>query len=501
VDSDDEEIRSQPIHSSPLRHDTPVSPASEPRSSPPVSTEVLFPDDIQVEIHDDTRDTWPDYDGDDISPTMEVCTAELLTTPASAVVDAKKVVVEIVEVIETVMEKIRDDEDTENDDNIRNESERPSLAEPEDGEEDDEEDVRSQAEDMEEVEQPATGSIERNEPESSVVEEIVEESVEIKETIELESPRQTGTVPNTAIQPNLTQSQSISTTQGESSITQYPQSTPSIPAPEITTTEDDSQQPTQTQIPSSEEQTQTIPSTLPQPPPYLPPRQQSPPKATPIFQISPPNATPLPAIPASAQIQVQETPLAAQRPAQRQSTFFTSTHISATAPANLSPEKRPVEGITRKHKRDRHSGPLIPKFRRRERSKKYDLTAILLKDRKRFRAAQKEVVQGSSQIQPAKEEPAIEERKVEDSKGKVDDEDEPMEEVIEESLEVEKAPERSRPSFVQSQPSQQILSQSRPISQQFPDTQDDSQMFDPSKSRWGRFAAHWRRFSQPSSST
>jgi hypothetical protein len=123
--------------------------------------------------------------------------------------------------------------------------------------------------------------------------------------------------------------------------------------------------------------------------------------------------------------------------------------------------------------------------------------AILLKDRKKFLAVQKEVMQGSSQIQSAKDEPTIELPK--DSKGKADDEDEPMEEIIEESLEVEKAADRTQPSFVESQPSQHISSQSHQISQQFPDTQDDSQMFDPSQSRWGRFATHWRRFSQPSS--
>jgi hypothetical protein len=31
-------------------------------------------------------------------------------------------------------------------------------------------------------------------------------------------------------------------------------------------------------------------------------------------------------------------------------------------------------------------------------------------------------------------------------------------------------------------------------SQQLSDTQDDSQAYDPSQSRWGHFAKHWRRF-------
>lgn len=495
--SDDEEVRSQPLHSSPpLRDVTPASPEEEPASSPPVSTEVLFQEDKKEEIAYGTDSVL--HEDEDIPPTMEVCTAELLTQETSTLLDARKEIsVEVVKLFETGV-GVGHEENVDHSD-MRNGAQSSAV-----GEEEGEEDVQSQVDDMEDVEQPATSSHDREEPASSVImEEIIEESVEIKETIELAKP-QAAAASKVPIQPNSTQSQSISTTQDDSTVTQYPQSTPSIPVQstqEITTTEDDSQQPSQSHIPSTVPKLQetAITSATPLPPAYIIPRQESPPKATPTFLISPPNATPYPTFPPSAQIQVEETPLAAQRPGQRQA-GFPSTHISATAPSNPSPGK-PIEDARRKHKRDRHPGLVIPKFSRRERKRKYDLTAILLEDRKRFRIALQEADQGFSQVQPPKEESGRDEPMPEDPKEKAVNEDEPMEEVIEASVEAEKAPTQSQPSFAQLQPGQQISSQSFQTSQQFPDTQDDSQMFNPLQTRWGRFTAHWRRFSQPPSHT
>src|SRR6202035_1251711 len=128
-----------------------------------------------------------------------------------------------------------------------------------------------------------------------------------------------------SIQPTTTESQPVISTQDESSATtHYPASTPSNPSLtkehdfQLTTTEDDSQQ-SAINIHYPSQATPIIPSTIPPPPAYNPP-QSSPPKVPPVYQISPAKATPLP-VPASAQIQVHETPILNQGPVQRQQLF------------------------------------------------------------------------------------------------------------------------------------------------------------------------------------
>ena len=385
-------------------------------------------------------------------------------------------------------------------------------------------DDERQVEDMEDVEQsdiPTT----QNEIKVSVA--VVKDPVETGNSVKQSSHPISS--PKEVIQSTVVQIQTVlSTTQEESSSTQYPNSTPSNPAvstqepSQITTTQDDSQQPpSESQLPSSKthEIAPTIPFAqtpiLPNPPSYLPQRHFPPRKATPPFQISPPKATPA-TILASAQIQVKETPLPAQRPA---IPFSSSpTHISATAP---SPVKEGlVEPMRRKHKRERHVGPVVPKFSRRERKIRWDLKMMLMEDRKRFQMSlgesekvsdrqgqvdkedviMEEVVEARLEVEKTVEdtvmEEAIEERLEVEKTVEHTVEHTVMEEVIEESLEVEE-PERVETERVEREEKIIITRVDVPQlkrSLSLDDTEDDSQTFVPAKSPWGQFAIHWRRF-------
>ena len=378
------------------RDESPASQApfdDEPPSSP-VQGEVLFQEDSQREAREFLEES-------DISASMKVSTAELLTQEPTDVEEEKTL--EVVKVTDiTVKEPPEENVSVEKEVNV------------DDVEVEEVEDNRRQVEEMEDV-QP---SVPATQKESSV--SLLENSVETEKSIEAPTPLPP---PKEVVQSTVMQSQTLlSTTQDQSTSTQYSNSTSSN-APrstqepsQITTTQDDSQQ---SKLSSTKEAEPTPPISsaqppiIPQPSSYLPQRHFSPPRQQP-FQISSPKATPATtSASASAQIQVKETPLPAQRPGQQAPMPFTSatTRISATAP---SPVKEPSEpDLRRRHKRDRHVGPIIPRFSRSERKMKYDLEMILLEDRKQFVAQKKE--DGGDNVQNAMQVDTIVEEVVKES--------------------------------------------------------------------------------------
>ena len=502
------------------------SPASQPpiddeHLSSPVQGEVLFKEDIQGKVREFLQD-------DDMSGSMKVSTAELLTQePSSAAKEKSR------EVTEITVEKPAEE------DGLGVEEVRVEVVEVEKAE-----DTR-QAEEMDEVEPTVAVT-----PKEASV-SIVENSGETAKIIgQMSLPKEVG------------QSTAVSTTQDD----------------EIA--QDDSQQ-SKLSSPGDPNPTPSIPSAqplIPQPPSFFPQRHSSP-SGQQIFQDFPPKSTPATtSIPASAQIQVKETPLPVQQPApQPQITFTNSTtRVTATAP---SPSNGPTEPVLRgRHKRDRHVGPIIPRFSRRERKMNRDLEAILLEDRKSFAATRtpvaeiqnavqvetivKEVVEESCEakypgtaepgtpvleVQNATQEDTVMEEIVEESferemQAKIEPEtavpvvqnavqgdsivleiakesvkkenpetmesgrplqalrttvqgvkeDTIMKETIEESLEPENPETIERKEEI-------IRTQVKTVTDatlnpQLEETQDDSQTFDAAQSRWGRFATHWRRF-------
>jgi hypothetical protein len=516
------------------------SPACQPSTddeddepaSQPITSEVFFEEDVQKEPSDSLEDG--DVDGD-LSASMKVSTAELLT-PETISKDVEKVpVVEVAEVIEVFADESmgdkRNGEDGTKDNGVSIEVEI--------------EDVR-QVDDMDEVEFSVPVTLGNTE----VPPTIVKNSIKIDDSGEqpsfvMFSPREV--IYSTAIQTQLP----LSTAQDESLTTQYPSSTLSNPAKstqgpsQITATQFGSQSLSQSQV-SSSKRSPIIPSAQPaQPSPYFAELHRfSSPKATPSVQISPPKAI-LSITPASAQVQVKETPLPAQRPAPHQIIFTGSTtHISSTAP---SPTKRPAEGPSRrKHKRERHVGPVIPGFNRRERKMKWDLEVMLLEDRRKFLMDMKEV-EVASKVQFDKDDTAMEEvikdsleaaepmaleptnverDKVEAIESKPDTVEpefikpDTVEEVIKpDTVEAEiiepkiaeresekpeiVVPKIAKPEAPVDEAKEIVVTQlnkveSTPVqvSVSFIETQDDSQTFNVAQSRWGRFATHWKRFSR-----
>ena len=485
------------------RDESPASQApidDEPLSSP-LQGEVLFHEDSQNEAREFAEENG-------MSPSMRVSTAELLTQEPTDVEKEKSL--EVVEATEIVVEeRMEENESTEDDER--------------------------QVEEMEDV-QPSVPAT-RKETSSTVA----ENQVESKSMEQMIPPRST-----------------------------------QEPSP-IAATQDDSLQSRLSSISSGQS------AIVPQPPSYLPQRHFSRPHQQ-SFHIFPPNATPATPAPLSAQIQVRETPLPAQRPAQEAPIPFTSatTRISATAP---SPMKAPTEpALRRGHKRDRQVGPIIPRFSRRERKINRDLKAILLENRNKLGAQKKENggddVQNAMQVDPIVEE-VVKESFEAKKPGTIEPEtpvqevqnatqgDTVMEEIVEASFEAEKPRALERETLVQEvqnatqeattmqeiskesvepenseetnsqklHPALQAATQGDkeqrrlkksgeeslvtenrqtverkeeivvtriknvtvpPAEPQLDDTQDDSQTFEAAKSRWGRFAAHWRRF--PSSS-
>ena len=129
---------------------------------------------------------------------------------------------------------------------------------------------------------------------------------------------------------------------------------------------------------------------LPMPPPYLPQRQISPMKTPLSYQIPPPQTPSIPITPAP--LHLKDTPLSNQD-IQRSGNY---SHISATA---ITPSEKGDSPVRRKHRRDKHVGPIVPKFGRKERTMKIDLEIILSRDRKRFwlRAMEGKLQRGNSE--------------------------------------------------------------------------------------------------------
>jgi hypothetical protein len=521
--------------SPPLHDDSPASqaavdddeePDEEPRSSPPIQEGTFFAEDVKDALED-----IPD-EGADVDGSMKVSTAELLTQePPLSISVEKQLVVKVSEVTEIVEEEMEDAE------------------EEEEGKEPLSQDLGEDAEDSRELEEMQ--DVEQTEPpaeEEVIIEEtivtrmVIESSAENSVPAESASAEEPSQVPETTAQQTASQLQPVVSSQDESSASVYPastQSNPKVSKQDISTTEDDSQQ-SASHIQSSIEPSQVtpvIPATKPRVPPrpaYRPiPSTSIPSTSKPSPQMSPPKGTPfLPVPPASAQIQVHETPFPNQGPVKRQQMFTGSTsHISATAPANLSPVKRPAEEIRGKHKRHRHIGPIVPQFRKRERKMMNDLETILQEDRKKFAArVEKAPVQTEKEdvmediihesLEADKPVEKIEPKILPTSSAKVRSQP-PRESSPPDDTEKPQSPIESSPPAIISprQPSpsaQRIVSPEIP-SPEIPDTQDDSQIpdvqpqnnsqapddsqipddsqaYDPAHSRWGRFAAHWRRF-------
>ena len=204
------------------------------------------------------------------------------------------------------------------------------------------------------------------------------------------------------------------------------------------------------------------------PPPASLPYQPTSPEGTPDYQISPSKATQMPV--ASAQVQVQETPLSNRSLLQPIELTDSITRISATAPSNSSPAKGPAEeGGRRGHRRERHIGPIIPKFSRRERRSKFYPEAMIQEDRKVFYVALK----GKAPAKPEKE-------------------------IVQEAIEVEKLDEVKTEIQPDEPLSSEFLGQSspQPPSQLVADMQESPLTEEAARTRWGRFADHWRRFAR-----
>ena len=481
---------------------------------------------------------------------MNVSTAELLTQEQADVEEEK--ILKVVEVAKIIIQEPPESVDKEVNMEVAEEVQ----------------DDGRQVEEMEDV-QP---SVPATRKETSI--SLVENSIEAEKSMEQPTP-----LPRVkeVVQSTVIQSQTLlSTTQDESTSTQYPNSTPSNPP---RSTQDDSQQ-SKLSSPKALKPTSPVSSTqtpiIPQPLSFPPQRHFSPPHQQPS-QIYPPKPTPATtSAPASAQIQVKETPLPGQRPAQQAPISLTSptARISATAP---SPVKGPAEPVLqRRYKRDRHVGPIIPRFSRRERRMNYDLEVILLEDRKIFGAQKEDGVLNAMQVDTLVEEVVGESFEAEKT-GKIETEipvrevqnatpgNTVMEEIIEASFKTESPGRiesetrveevrnsRQEAPFMQGivtesvekeslkamdsktlrhgvqtamegdeeetilketvkdsleRESLQTMEQTEeiktrvknvsvpPLKPQLDDTQDDSQTFDAAQSRWGRFTAHWRRFS------
>lgn len=217
-----------------------------------------------------------------------------------------------------------------------------------------------------------------------------------------------------------------------------------------------------------------IDSSFVPPPPTSLPYQPASPEATPDFRISPSKATQIPV--ASAQIQVQETPLSNRSLLQPITFTDPVTRISATAPSDSSPEKRPAEeGQRRGHRRERHIGPIIPKFSRRERRSKFYPEAMIQEDRKEFFVALK----GKAPAKPEKEivQEAIEVEMLDEAEAEIQ-----PEEPLSSKFLGQTSPQPA--SQTSPQPASQLVAEESPLTEEAAQT------------RWGRFADHWRRFAR-----
>jgi hypothetical protein len=416
----------------------------------PASQEVVFNEDAE-------REPEPIEDGveemvveEPPPPSMVVSTAQIL----SQHVDSAGELSEIVEVSETIEEPSQIVQKT-------------SV-----------EIVHDTEEEMQDVQQPASN--------------ITQVSVSVeKEDVPKEGSSRDFVVPGT-----LLADQSTSTVNDGSTPTQYPNSTPSNPT----------QQPTQSQIQTQSEEPSRPTTAQPiLPPPPLPARSTSPPKATPTTPI---------------QIQVQETPLPLQRP-QTPTAELVSSAVRATAPLA---GKRPApdeEAPGRKHKRDRHVGPIVPRFSRREKKRNWDLEAILLEDRRRWMAEhliepvhreeeivvleEEVVVEEVIEMEPVKEQVVEQagERPKEQAEAQIEEERE-REEVMEdvkvtrrEEVVMEIDPPAQQQEAIIFTEEEDVIEipeiEPEPIEQ--PAEPPPHPTPQPSlATKWGRFAAHWRRF-------
>ena len=235
--------------------------------------------------------------------------------------------------------------------------------------------------------------------------------------------------------------------------------------------------------------------------------------------MSPSEGTPMSA---SIQIQVQETPPSFQPPGPVEETEPASSavRISATAPESL---KRPApEAARTKHKRDRHVGPIVPRFRRQEREINCDLEAILLEHRRRWMAENNvepmdkertEEVQGQEDVMVVEEmvieKVIVEEeqiQEVDETQTREDEDGQVMEDlqVKEQAKVVKVEPETPPPGeeeidVIITDEEEIVIDEAKDVVQQPPANQLQQpeplpQATPSNTTRWGRFAAHWRRF-------
>jgi len=311
-----------------------------------------------------------------------------------------------------------------------------------------------------------------------------------------------------------------STNQDDSTTTQIPNSPSSNPS---NPAQDDPAQQSQTKSQENPTSHQgTIPST--QSPiiqeaqqPVLPP---GPPIA--VRAMSPSKGTP---VPASIQIQVQETPPGFQPPGLVEETEPASSavRISGTAPSSLKRRAPEVdEPARRKHKRDRHVGPIVPRFSRQDRKMNCDLEAILLEHRRSWIA--------ENNVEPMEKEPTEEVQGQEDVMvveevviEKVIKEEEQIQEVDEtqtrededgqgmEDLQVTEQPtivkvEREAPlpgekekDVIITDEEEMVIDEAKdavqqPLANELQQPEPLPRATPSETTRWGRFAAHWRRF-------
>ena len=432
-------------------------------------TEVLFEEDKVKEDMEMDVDVPPS--------TLVVSTAEIMTQNA----DPKT---------EEIVENITEDVDAGQDEGEKMDIEEQEAVLQGDNSEE-------QRQTVEEVEQTIFGSSEKK-----------EEPLSTGEVIRDSASQSLSKDPQATT--NL-HSQPISTTQDDSFTSQYPTSSSANQPTSTQHPSDDSQQHLPFQQPSSNARASETP--VFHPPTDIASRHTSPPKATPVP----------PQIPASAQVQVTETPLQAQKP-QQPLVPSSVTHITSTLPVNQSsPLKQPIDESRRKHKRDRHVGPIIPRFSRKEKKMKIDLQALLFEDHRKFmgiraeRPSQREdedvemkdvieeVIQEvvdetaeelvEKEVNEDAEEPMEEEQHQEEVRAIAkegereaieivdqDEDDKIVEEIVEERITktIQEPPAAGEPMVTQAE---------------VVETQESSQTFDVSASRWGRFISHWKRFS------
>lgn len=457
-----------------------------PASQPPIEDEellaqpkILFPENVGK---------GGSTDGD-ISATMNVSTAELLTQPPTSTNVEKERVVEVIENIRTITKDAKGPQDNQQ---TEREGHKANKELAKSGEPTRENNIR-QVGHMDGVEytgKPVTSANEIISTQKPVPELPAMGANTRQPSLHVISPPISEVTPS-AVVPS---SSAPFITQNEPSSSQDRRSAPSnvVVATQdqsrIKTVQSESRQSLESQVSSSRE-----PSAIPQLHSSLPERQ-SPLESSNLFQISPSKATSIVPIPPSAQVQVKQTPFPAQTLNSNPEIAPTgvTTHVSATAPTtNSSPLKRSIEPIQRKHKREKHVGPIVPKFGRSERRLKINLEALLMEDFKKFQETQKEKEQATNESdapvatrEDTVMQDVIEVRSESEKPDVVANVDTEMKDALKPEREIEESSRNA-----------EIVVQT-PQVQPLAGTQDDSQTFVPAQSRWGRLANHWRRLSR-----